>query len=116
MCLNGVLVPHRLPHPRIHRGAAGFPGVRVECGGDVVRAALGTTRLLKVINKVGEHCEGGRPSGLSSPREIGGFCGAFESRELPPWSVPAQFRAGRQGRDPDREDDDGSAAGASRGG
>jgi hypothetical protein len=77
--------------------------VSVECGGDVVRAALGTARLLKVISRVGEHWEGGRPFGLSSPREIGGFCGAFESRELPPWPVSAQLRAGRQGRDPDRE-------------
>jgi hypothetical protein len=84
MCLNGVLVPHRLPHPRIRRGAAGFPGVSVECGGDVVRAALDTARLLRVINRVSEHWEGGRPFGLSSPREIGGFCGASESRELPP--------------------------------
>jgi hypothetical protein len=57
---------------RIRRGAAGFPGVSVECGGDVVRAALGTARLLRVVSRVGEHGEGGRPFGLSSPREIGG--------------------------------------------
>ena len=52
MCLNGVLVPHRLPHPG-PRGAAWGSGVSVECGGDVVRAALGTARLLKVISRGG---------------------------------------------------------------
>ena len=37
---------------------------------------------------------------MSSPREIGGFYGAFESRELPPWPVSAQLRAGRQRQGP----------------
>jgi hypothetical protein len=49
----------------------GDPGVSVECGGDVVRATLGTARLLKVISRVGEHWEGGR-SGCRLPGKSGG--------------------------------------------
>jgi hypothetical protein len=70
MCLNGVLVPHCLPHPGTSGRGLGS-GVSVECGGDVVRAALGTARLLKVISRVGEYWEGGRPFGLLSPGKSG---------------------------------------------
>jgi hypothetical protein len=40
---------------------------------------------------------------VSSRPDIGGFRGIGRRRELPPWLMYAQLRAGRQGRDPDRE-------------
>jgi hypothetical protein len=40
---------------------------------------------------------------VSSGPEIGGFRAIGKRRELPPWPMDAQLRAGRQGRDPDRE-------------
>jgi hypothetical protein len=40
---------------------------------------------------------------VSSRPEIGGFRGIGKGGELPPSPMYAQLRAGRQGRDPDRE-------------
>jgi hypothetical protein len=34
MCLNGVFVPRRLPHPGSAGARPDFSGVGVECGGD----------------------------------------------------------------------------------
>jgi hypothetical protein len=40
---------------------------------------------------------------MSSTPEIGGFWDVGKRGELPPWPMYAQLRAGRRGRDPDRE-------------
>ena len=40
---------------------------------------------------------------MSSAPEIGGFWDVGKRRELPPWPMYAQLKAGRRGRDPDRE-------------
>jgi hypothetical protein len=59
-------------------------------------------QLLKVIDRMVEQGEREARRGVVSPGNRG-FPGAGKRRELPPLLVFVQFRAGRQGRDSDRE-------------
>ena len=130
MCLTRVLVPHRLPH-RIGRGTAGFRGgLHVESGGEVSgeRGALPVDAPSPDVDsrcryRWSTSAEGSCRSGLSAssyatrstrrsnnegreaPRDIAsprnrGFRGDREAKGI---ASLTQLRAGRQGRDPDRE-------------
>jgi hypothetical protein len=67
---------------RIRRGAAGFPGVRVECGGDVGGQPDALPPSAWSAGRATQ--KGGRQVVMSSPPEIGEFSGAYGSPEFLP--------------------------------